>query len=121
VATQPARARGVRGQAIIRAIWASARRRWLRKKMAKISKFDATDYLDSQETIAAYLNEALEAAELELVYDAIHRIARAKGMTDATKEALSSNAKPKFDTVQKVIESFGLKLVVEPIEEKKGS
>ena len=38
-------------------------------------------------------------------------------MTDVAKEALSGNSKPEFDTVRKVIESFGLKLVAEPIEE----
>jgi DNA-binding phage protein len=30
--------------------------------MVKISKFDAADYLDHQETIAAYLSEALQTA-----------------------------------------------------------
>jgi DNA-binding phage protein len=37
-------------------------------------------------------------------------------MTNLAKKALSENPKPKFDTVRKVIESFGLKLVAEPIE-----
>jgi probable addiction module antidote protein len=90
-------------------------------KMRKTSKFDAAAYLDSQETIAAYLNEALEAGDIEFVYDALNTIARAKGMTDVVKDALSGNAKPEFDTVRKVVESFGLKLAAEPIEENKGS
>jgi probable addiction module antidote protein len=87
--------------------------------MIKLSKFDAADYLDNQETIAAYLNEALEPGDIEFVYDALNTIARAKGMTGIAKEALSGNAKPEFDTVRKVIESFGLKLVAEPIETKR--
>jgi probable addiction module antidote protein len=89
--------------------------------MVKVSKFDAADYLDDQETIAAYLSEALEPGDIEFVYDALHTIARAKGMTDVAKEALSGNSKPEFDTVRKVIESFGLKLVAEPVEENKRS
>jgi probable addiction module antidote protein len=89
--------------------------------MIKVSKFDAADYLDSQETIAAYLSEALELGDIEFVYDALHTIARVKGMTDFAKNALSGNSKPEFDTVRKLIESFGLKLVARPIEEKKRS
>jgi probable addiction module antidote protein len=96
-----------------------ARRQWRRNKMIKVSKFDAADYLDNQETIAAYLSEAPEPGDIEFVYDTLHTIARAKGMTDVAKEALSGNSKPEFDTVRKVIESFGLKLVAKPIEEKK--
>jgi probable addiction module antidote protein len=89
--------------------------------MIKVSKFDAADYLDNEETIAAYLSEALETGDIEFVYDALHTIARAKGMTDVAKEALSGNSKPKFDTVRKLMESFGLKLRAEPIEEEKKS
>ena len=97
------------------------RRQCRRKKMIKVSKFDAADYLDNQETIAVYLSEALEPGDTEYIYDALHTIARAKGMIDVTGEALSGNSKPEFDTVRKVIESFGLRLVAEPIEENKTS
>jgi probable addiction module antidote protein len=91
------------------------------KKMIKISKFDAADYLDNQETIAVYLNEALQTGDSKYICHALNTIARAKSMNDVAKEALSGNSKPKFDTVQKMIESFGLKLVVAPIEENKKS
>jgi probable addiction module antidote protein len=91
------------------------------KKMIKVSKFDAADYLDNQETIAAYLSQALEPGDIEFVYEALHTIARAKGMTDFAKEAFSGNSKPEFDTVRKVIESFGLKLVAEPVDKNKKS
>jgi probable addiction module antidote protein len=89
--------------------------------MIKVSKFDAAHYLDNQETIAVYLSEALEPGDVEFVYDALHTIARAKGMTDVANKALSGNSKPEFDTVRKLIESFGLKLVAEPIGENKKS
>ena len=87
--------------------------------MIKVSKFDAAHYLDNQETIAVYLSEALETGDIEFVYDSLHTIARAKGMTNIAKEALSGDSKPEFNTVLKVIESFGLKLVAEAIEENK--
>jgi probable addiction module antidote protein len=89
--------------------------------MVKTSKFDAAAYLDSQEVIAAYLSEALEPGDIKFVYDALNTIARAKGMTDFVKEALSGNSRPEFDKVRKVIESFGLKLVAEPVEGNKRS
>ena len=92
--------------------------------MMKVSKFDAANYLDSQETIAAYLSEALEAGDSEFIYEALNTIARAKGMTTIAKETdpgCESLSKPAFDTVRKAIESFGLKLVAEPIEENKRS
>jgi probable addiction module antidote protein len=89
--------------------------------MVKVSKFDAADYLDNQETIAAYLSEALEPGDSEFIHHALDTIARAKGMTDVTKEALSGKSKPEFDTVRKVIESFGLKLVALPVEENERS
>lgn len=97
--------------------------------MIKLSKFDAADYLDHPETIAAYLTEALETGDAEYLCVALDTIARAKGMTAVSKEtglgraslykALSGNSKPEFDTIQKVIGSFGLKLVAEPIDDQK--
>ena len=87
--------------------------------MVKLSKFDAADYLDNQETIAAYLSEALEPGDSEFIWGALDTIARAKGLTNVANDALSGNSKPEFYPVRKVMESFGLKLVAEPIEEKK--
>jgi probable addiction module antidote protein len=52
------------------------------QEMIKLSKFDVADYLDSQETIIAYLNEALELGDADFIYHALETIARAKGMTD---------------------------------------
>jgi probable addiction module antidote protein len=95
-------------------------------KMAKIktSKFDAADYLDSPEMIAAYLSEALETGDPAFIADAINTIARAKGMTAVARETglsreslyktFNGTTKPEFDTVLKVVDSLGLKLVAEP-------
>jgi probable addiction module antidote protein len=88
------------------------------QKMIKLSKFDAADYLDSQEMIAAYLNEALEIGDTDFIYHALETIARAKGMTDFVKDTgigPNSTTKPEFETVQKAIDSFGLKLIAQPI------
>lgn len=88
------------------------------QKMIKLSKFDLADYLDSQETIAAYLNEALELGGADFIYHALETIARAKGMTDFVKDTgigLNSNTKPEFEDVRKAVDSFGLKLIAQPI------
>jgi probable addiction module antidote protein len=91
------------------------------KKMMTVSKFDAADYLDDEETIAAYLSEALETGDSGYIAHALSTVAQAKGMTDVAKEALNGNAKPDFETIRKLIETFGLRLVTKPIEENKRS
>lgn len=91
--------------------------------MVKAKPFDAADYLDSPEMIAAYLNEALESEDPALIAKAIGTIARAQGMTDvATKtglsrenlyRALGGDAKPEFATVLKVLHALGIDLVAQ--------
>lgn len=95
--------------------------------MAKATKFDAADYLKTPAQIAAYLTEALDTGDSVFICTALDTIARAKGMTNVAKatglgreslyKSLSGNAKPEFETIQKVVKSFGVKLVAEPIEE----
>ena len=90
--------------------------------MKKATKWDASEYLATEEDVAAYLNVALEDGDTSVIAAALGDIARAKGMTQLAKEtgitrdglykALSPTGNPSFDTVQKVIKSFGLKLDV---------
>jgi probable addiction module antidote protein len=92
------------------------------QKMIKLSKFDAADYLDSQETIIAYLNEALEFGDADFIYHALETIARAKGMTDFIKDMrIGSTTEPDLETVRRAIDSFGLKLIARPVEENNRS
>ena len=55
--------------------------------MAKARPFDAAEYLDSPEMIAAYLTEALESNEQALITKAIGNVARARGMTEVAEKA----------------------------------
>jgi probable addiction module antidote protein len=97
--------------------------------MTKTSKFDAANYLKTPEQIAAYLTEALETGDTSFICTAIDTIARAKGMSNVAKatglgreslyKSLSGNTRPEFETIAKVVNSFGVKLVVQPIEEEK--
>ncbi len=91
-------------------------------KMKKATKWDVSEYLATEEDMAAYLNAALEDGDTSVIATALGDIARAKGMTQLAKEtgitrdglykALSPTGNPSFDTVQKVIKAFGLKLDV---------
>ena len=90
--------------------------------MNKAKKWDASECLETEADIAAYLNAALEDGDTSVIAAALGDIARAKGMTQLAKEtgitrdglykALSPTGNPSFDTVQKVIKAFGLKLDV---------
>lgn len=90
--------------------------------MKTATKWDASVHLETQEGMAAYLNAALEDGDTSVIAAALGDIARARGMTQLSKEtgitrdglykALSPTGNPSFDTVQKVIKAFGLKLDV---------
>lgn len=93
--------------------------------MRKAAKWDASEYLESEADIAAYLNAALEDGDISVIATALGDIARAKGMTQLAKEtgitrdglykALSPTDNPSFDTVQKVVRAFRLRLSITPI------
>ena len=82
--------------------------------------FDMSDYLDSDEAIVAYLTEILEDGDMNELLRAIGYIAKAKGMTQVSQDtgmsrtslykALKEDAKPQFETILKVLKSFGIKL-----------
>lgn len=92
----------------------------------KTRTFTAADYLDNDETIAEYLNLALEDSNPEMLLLAIGNIARARGMAQVAQDsglgreslykALSDGAKPRYDTVLKVMRALGVKLHAEPIQ-----
>ena len=91
--------------------------------MATVTLFDAADYLDSPEMIAAYLTEAFESEDPALIAKAIGAVARAQGMTDVAEKtglsrenlyrALGGDAKPEFATVLKVLHALGISLVAQ--------
>lgn len=93
--------------------------------MNTATNWDASEYLETEEDMAAYLNAALEDGNTSVISAALGDIARAKGMTQLSKEtgitrdglykALSPTGNPSFDTVQKVVRAFGLKLDVAAI------
>ena len=91
-------------------------------KVKDLSKFDVVDYLKTEKDIAGYLSAVLEDGDPALFVAAIGDIAKAKGMTEIAKKsgvtreslyrALKIEARPRFETVAKVIHALGMKLSV---------
>lgn len=91
----------------------------------ELDEFDASEYLTSDEAIAAYLTEALECGDAGLVAQALGKVARARGMADIAQKtglareglykALRANSQPRLDTVSKVLSAFNIRLVAEVI------
>lgn len=90
----------------------------------KTAPFDAADYLSDEETIAEYLTAALEDSNPDMFLAAIKDIARARGMTQLAKDtglgreslykALAPGAKPRYDTVLKLVHALGVTLQAKP-------
>lgn len=92
----------------------------------KFTRWDAVDYLESEQDMALYLDACLDEdpGDGSLVRAALNDIARARGMsqlardTGLTREglyrALSANGNPEFSTVLKVIKALKIKLHAAP-------
>jgi len=88
--------------------------------MTKLTTFDVSQYLDSKEMIAEYLSQVLQDGDMNEVLEAIGNIAKAKGMSQIAKDTglgreslyktFSADSKPRFETIMKVLDSFGIKL-----------
>ena len=90
--------------------------------MKDLAKFDAADYLDSEEAIAEYLSAALEDENPDVFLSAVADVAKARGMSAIAKssglgreslyKALTPGAKPRYETIQKVLHGLGVKITV---------
>ena len=90
----------------------------------KLSKFDVSDYLTDDTVIAEYLNTILAEGDQDLLLSAIGDIAKARGMTQIAEQtglgreslykALTPGAKPRFETIMKVLQSLGVHLTMTP-------
>ena len=93
--------------------------------MVKTAAFDAADYLNDEETIAAYLTAALEDPNPDVFLAAVRDVARARGMAQLAKDAglgreslykaLAPGAKPRYDTVLKLLHALGVKISATPV------
>ncbi len=87
-----------------------------------LAPFDASDYLDNEETIAEYLAAALEDLDPDAFLIAVRDVAKARGITNVAARAglgreslyktLRPGAKPRFDTVRRLLAALDVKLDV---------
>lgn len=88
---------------------------------SKVTVFDVSEYLKDEASIAAYLSSIVEEGDPKLLLSAIGDIAKARGMSRIASEsglgreslykALNSSAKPRFDTILRVLGALGVKIV----------
>src|SRR6266699_3118367 len=92
--------------------------------MRKTTRFDAADYLDSEERQVAYITAALETGDADFVRDALGIVARARGMGEIAKnaglnreslyKALGETGNPEFGTVMRIVRALRLTLSARP-------
>lgn len=88
----------------------------------EITNFDIAEYLDNKEIIAEYLSQILADGDMDELLEALGNIAKAKGMSQIASETglgreslyktFHKGTKPRFDTIIKVMQSFGVKIQV---------
>ena len=86
--------------------------------------WDASEYLDSEEAVAAYLDAAFEDGDPQLIAAALGDVARARGMSEIAGKAglsreslyraLSKDGNPEFATVLRVVRALGMRISVDP-------
>jgi probable addiction module antidote protein len=95
------------------------------KTTLKTIPYDTAEFLETEEQMAGYLAACMEEGDPALITYALGVIARAKGMTQLSREtgitrealyrALSKEGNPEFATVLKVIRALGLRLHATPV------
>ncbi len=89
--------------------------------MTQLKPFEASKYLTDEETIFEFLTAALEDENPDVFLRALNEAAKAHGMSQLARDtgmgreslykALAPGAKPRYDTVLKVLNALGVKLV----------
>jgi len=87
-----------------------------------ITPFDVAEHLETGEDIKLFLKEAAETGSAKDFIHALNTAARAKGMTEIANQigvtraslykSLSDDGNPRFETIAKIVEALGCKLVV---------
>ena len=90
----------------------------------KLTSFDASDYLDSEEVIAEYLTISLKDPDPHAFLTAVRDVAKARGIATIAANAglgreslyktLKPGAQPRFDTVRRLLEALGVDIGVAP-------
>ena len=91
---------------------------------AKLVRFDMARYLNSDKAVAEYLSQVLAHGDSDELIEAIGQIARARGMAQIARDAglgreslykaLAPGAKPRFETIMRVVQALGVKFRTVP-------
>lgn len=94
-------------------------------KIKALPKYEAADYLRTEEALVAFINEFLADSDTTMFAEAILVACKAKGMAEVAGKAgiareslykaLRPQSQPRFDTILKVLNAIGLRLVVQPV------
>ncbi len=90
-----------------------------------ITDFDLTALLDSEEAISEYLSQVLTEGDSDELIRAIGHVAKARGMAQIARDsglgreslykAFTPGARPRFDTVVKVMRALGVELTARAV------
>ena len=90
----------------------------------KVFDFDCSEYLDSPEAMAAFMDEAFATGNARIVADSLGVIAKSIGMTEIARrsgvsrqnlyDALTGKTTPRLDTFLAVVSAMGLRLSANP-------
>ncbi|MFI3044470.1 transcriptional regulator [Pseudomonas sp. ATCC PTA-122608] len=93
--------------------------------MRELKVFEASDYLNNDAEIAEFLSISLEDPNPDVFLQALKEAAKARGMSQLAKDAginreslykaLAPGAKPRYDTVLKVMNALGVKLTAQHV------
>ena len=91
-----------------------------KKNTLGLKPFDAAEYLADETAIAEYLTASFEIGDEQVLLNAIGTAARARGMSQLARDsglgreslykALAPGAKPRYDTLLKVIQALGVNI-----------
>ena len=108
----------------VRAVPADEMRDFTPEELA-LTPFDAAEFLDSEESISAYLAALLEEGNPKAFAAGLGDVARARGMSQVARDAgvsreslyraLSGEGNPEFGTILKVMRALGLQIDVKPL------
>lgn len=98
----------------------SKRKDFAKREREAFTRFDAAEYLETAEDIAAYLGAAAEHGDAQDISRALGTVARSRGMSALAREtgitreglykALSGDGNPSLDTVLRIVKALGVEM-----------
>jgi len=89
------------------------------------SVYEASRFLDSPETISAYLAQSMKSQDPQVLMKALAEVTKAQGVNKVAESAgvnreslyktLKGGSKTRYETIQKLMLALGVELTVQPI------